>query len=242
RRKALLIVGARSGTRTHTVVTTRPSNVRVCQFRHPGTMALRQKRLYHRRSGASRGSPHHASGHLLPAGEADVDRVLGANLLTEPAAHTRLGVDQHRHALEGIPFQLQAVEGTDIHAELAARAVDRIDNGLGPIGPLPDAGQDLPPLVLDALDRAGHGAGPAVDAELGRNHVELLPLSADGLGGANLDAGCAADTCLPNKVGHQASLLAGACSRLPLASLSPGSALGLHPLRPGPQDPGLQPP
>ncbi|GEM_PF-4860365 len=43
-------VGAEGGIRTPTGCPTRPSNVRVCQFRHFGTLSLRDVETLHRGS------------------------------------------------------------------------------------------------------------------------------------------------------------------------------------------------
>src|SRR5262245_13951884 len=93
------------------------------------------------------------------------DRVLLADGLAQAAGDARPGVDLGdlvERLLERVLDQIDAVERTDVDAELATRAQVAVDDGLGDLLGL-DLLDELPLLVLDARDGAVPRADRAID-------------------------------------------------------------------------------
>src|SRR4029453_5389553 len=105
----------------------------------------------------------------------DEDRVLLADGLAEAAGDAGAGVDLRdlvESLVQRVVDQVDAVEGADVDAELAARAEIPVHDGLGNLLRL-DLLDELALLVLDAGDRAISGADRAVDAPVMVNDVLL---------------------------------------------------------------------
>src|SRR5690606_5369480 len=143
----------------------------------------------------------------------DDDAVLAAHFFAHRAAHTRLGVDEARDAAERPVVPLQAVEGADVHAEIAAGAKRFDDFGLGPVGALLNPLRPHPLRVFDALLGADVRARAAVDAQGRVDVVELLVDARDRVDGANLDAGRAPDAVRRNGMRHSEHRLLSPASR-----------------------------
>src|SRR5438874_2406574 len=115
------------------------------------------------------------------------DGVLVTHRLAEPASDALrllhegdLVVVGHRLVLR--LDHLDALERTDVDAELAPRAQLLDDLGLGDLFRL-DARDEVAVLVLDRVDRAVDAADRAVDAALGMDVVLAAGRPPDGVGG-----------------------------------------------------------
>src|SRR4030042_1725955 len=108
----------------------------------------------------------------------------------------------------GARVEVKELQGGDAAARLAAapHAVVLDDDGLGELLGR-ELTADVALVVQDALHRADHAAGAAVDAQLGVDDVDDLALTGDGVGGAALGAGGAAEAGLDGLVGHGVSLI-----------------------------------
>src|SRR6185436_19891820 len=105
----------------------------------------------------------------------DEDCVLLADGLAEPAGDAGAGVhlrDLVEGLVEGVVDQVDAVEGADVDAELAAGAEIPVHDSLGNLLRF-DLLDELALLVLDAGNRAIPGADRAVDAPVVVNDVLL---------------------------------------------------------------------
>jgi hypothetical protein len=152
------------------------------------------------------------------AGRVDVDGVPAAGLLAEAAAGAapldELGGAKEVAGVIAADVQIEGIEGADLDAELAA-AADAVvldDDGLGPLL-AGEGATDVAVLVEDGLRRADDAAGAAVDAEAGVDDVDLVARAGDGLGGATLGAGGAADAGIDYPVGHSSSSLGALAGR-----------------------------
>src|SRR4030095_13089029 len=131
--------------------------------------------------------------------------VLLTNRFAEPARDARPRLDLRdlvKGLVEGIVDQVDAVEGTNVDAELAARAEVPVHDGLGDVlGPhLLD---QLPLLILDAGDRAVAGADRAIDAAVRMDDVLFALFCGDRVGRAFDLADPTADARVGDEMRHK---------------------------------------
>ena len=134
------------------------------------------------------------------------DRILVAHNLAQPTCHALLR-DDFRHLVMArarvrrVVFHVNAVERTNIDAELTTRAVVHDDFRLRDLARL-DARDEVAVLVLDARNGAINRAHPAVDTAFGVNDIQLFRLAADRVHRTFQLANGAADASVCDKVRH----------------------------------------
>src|SRR5260221_9788735 len=136
----------------------------------------------------------------------DDDGVLVADALAEPAGYALILLDEGdlvvvRQGLVVRVDHLDAFEGADVDAELAAGAELLDDLSLGDLLRL-HAGNEIAMLVLDGIDRAVDAADRAVDAALGVDVVHAAGRAPDGVRGALHLADAATDTFVSDEMRH----------------------------------------
>ena len=124
------------------------------------------------------------------------DGVFRAHLLAHRATDARFGVDELRDPGELRSVERQTVKGTDVDAEVAARAQLLDDDRLRPVRPPLNTLGHFAHRIGDALDRAHVGARSAVNAHAGIDVMDRLLLSRDGFNGTYFYAGGTADACI----------------------------------------------
>jgi hypothetical protein len=137
-------------------------------------------------------------------GALDGNTALDANSLAQFTAHAFFLVD-HRDLEEfrmiGAGLHGNTIERTDIHAELAGRASDRVHFGFGD-GQGLDLFDRLPAGVHNGFDRAMDAANAAIDAEFGIDVEDGFFFARNGFSGAFDRAEGAADAVVEDHVGH----------------------------------------
>ena len=106
-----------------------------------------------------------------------------------------------RARVRRVVLHVNAIERTDVHAKLAARAIVHDDFRLRDLARL-DALDEIAELILDARDRAVDRAHAAINAAFRVDDVQLFRLAADGVDGTFQLANSAADARICNEIRH----------------------------------------